>query len=440
MASINLLFLCLLFATTAFSQVTMEKTTMSSKRTAVSSIQVEHKIYFVGGYELSDLVATDKIDIYNTINKTWETPLKLPSARAFVSPAKSGSNIYFAGGFSFDGCVGLYSMETHNYDWTAGCGPTVRSAKQLSIHNEILTVLGSFSADFYDINNKTWSHSELLTTRMQSLSHGVLFVHEDLIFGIGGVNQTTLDLYSDAWIFNSTTMKLLTFNNVTTLSQTNANFNFAVASDTVAVWLADRCLLHRLGTSNWFEIMLSDIIYATTLGHETFIVKSDGFMIYDWTSNTSNTTYDSDGIFNVFTVSDQIVLIKNDSLAIYDGSWTYVAAPSIQLIAPSFGQYILYDGGQFYKYDPAAKSVTMLVSVRFAAIVSIVAVDSTTFTAFAHDGNRVVFEEYSVTSSVIQPVMIGQFAIGRDVIDPFTGVVWINISDSAWFKPAFPVT
>ncbi len=414
----------------------MQKTAMSSKRTAVSSIQVEHNIYFVGGFEYHDLIATDKIDVYNTINKTWEKPLKLPSARAFVSPVKSVSNVYFAGGVTNENCTKLYSTETHNYEWTEGCGPTVRSAIQVSIHNEILTVLGNFSADFYDINNKTWSHSEQLTTWMQGLSNGVLFVHEDLIVGIGGINQTTLDLYSGAWLFNSTTMKLSKFDNATTLSHSNVNFNFTVASDTVSVWLADRCLLHRLGTSDWTEIMLSDIIYTATLGYETFIVKSDGFTIFDWTSNTSNTTYDSDGIFNAFSVSDQIVLIKNDRLAVYDGSWTYVEVPTIQLVAPSFGQYILYDGGQFYKYNPATKSVTTQTSPRFGSILSIVAIDSTTFTAFAPSGFRIIFENDIATSyAVVQPAIIGQFAIGRDVFDLTMGVVWINITDNVWLEP-----
>lgn len=420
----------------ALGQLKIEKTFMSSKRIAASSIQADQKIYFVGGYEYSDLIATDKIDVYNTANKTWEKPLKLPSPRAYVSPVKSGSTIYFAGGFTQENCTKLYSPETHNYEWTTGCGSTVLSAKQLSVHNDILTVLGNFSADFYDMKNNNWTHSEELTSWMQRVSMGVLFVHEDIIVGIGGLNHSTLDPYSGAWVFNSTTKKLSTFNDVTTLSKTNLDFNFTLTSDTISVWLEDRYLLHRIGSSEWLEVMDNDIIYVATLDHETFIVKSSGFGVYDWNNHASNMTVDSRQIYNVFTVSNQIVLCKNDSLAIYDGTWTYVPMDlPIQRAAPSFGQYILYDGVLFFYYNPATKTVTALTG-GFLQIGSIVAIDSTTFTAFTSSGAyRVLFENGIATRYGVEyPAMDGQFAIGRDVIDPKSGNVWANVTDTISLK------
>lgn len=83
----HVILLCFLFITATLAQVTVDRTYTSSRRTSVSSIQVDNKIYFVGGHEYNDLIATDKIEVFNTIDNSWEKPLNLPVARGFVNPA-----------------------------------------------------------------------------------------------------------------------------------------------------------------------------------------------------------------------------------------------------------------------------------------------------------------------------------------------------------------
>jgi predicted Ser/Thr protein kinase len=424
---------CYLYIAAVYSQVTIEKTRLSSPRTAVSSIQSENKIYFVGGFEYHDDIATNKIEIFNTINNTWEEPIKLPTTgRGFVSPAKSGPNLYFVGGVAYENCTKIYSSETHSYEWI-GCGPTLRTTKQLSFHNNVLTALGSFSADFYNTLTHTWNNSAVLTSWMQNLYSEISFVHEDLVVGVGGVNRTTLDLFHGAWIFNSSTNEISVFDAIV-INDTSVDFNFTVMHNTVAVWSADWCLLHRLGSSEWFEEKINGIKSVLTLGYETFIITSGGFTVFDWTSGASNTTTNTDQILHAFSVSDQIVLITSDRMAIYDGNWSYLTVPKMYIIAPYFGQYILMDGLNFHVYNPATKSTTQQTGA-FLSVVSIVAVDSTTFTAFTKGGDRIIFEDGTATNyGAYEPIFVGQFAIGRDIIDLNNLRVWINMTDTVAYN------
>ncbi len=412
-------------------------TYISTHRSAMSSLQVDDKIYFVGGYEMHDMIPSKQIDVFDTSSKSLVQTLLLPEARGFVSPARIHPRLYFIAGRTSKNCPSFWNPTTLNYETTPTCGSTVRTPVQLSIHNSKLTVLGSFSADFYDIGTSTWSNSTKLTDHMQQLAGGNTIVHEDLIISVGGFNITSKEQYHGAWIFNSTSYDLQLFNNVTTWNTSTSaqTRDFRVAYNTVVIWLADRAFVHRLGTSNWLELPTTSPFEAVSFADVTFVVDHSGFWQIDWQNSTSE-RIQVDGLLSAFGVNDQFVILKAGETLVYDGTWTSTSnqLAAVTSTTPYFNRQLIYNGNTIYYYDSTAKTVTSVLTSS-ATITAVLAIDDATFVVVRNttivwivylppEASSSISSQVSFTTTPSPDLTV----VGRNIINLAQGYVWVNLT------------
>ena len=411
-----------------FGDLITGRAKLSSKRDSVGGIQVGDKYYFVGGYEMNDLISSNKIDIYNTISNEWETPILLDEPRGFISTAVVGENIYFIGGTTYSDCVVLYNTSTHNYE-QIGCGPTIRTPTQISNHNSTITVLGSFSADFYDVTNKNWYHSEKLTAWMQDIANGITVIHENLIIGVGGVNVTTLERFYDAWIYDTNTNEFTIFKDITTINTLNPSFGFTVAHNKLVIFTSDRYISHQLGTNDWRENFMGGIYQAVILPNHLFLFNSTGFTFYDWSTREANWSTNTNVQMLVF--ENQIVLMSSGIFNIFDGTqWTYLSSSTaIGISSRWINKYVLYSSDiNLRLYDSQSKDITTLPLV-LSNIRSIIPFDNDTLVIFNYNQDAIIYTVSNDTLSMVTSTgVFGDMLIGRDIISFVNSKIWVNLS------------
>jgi hypothetical protein len=432
------LLLCLISAT--YGELLVNATRMPFSRTAMSSIQVENRIYFVGGFEMHDEIASNKIEVFDINTKKFIQQLELPAARGFVSPAVIHPNLYFVGGRSTYNCPLLWDATTHNYisvSTPPNCGSTVRTPLQVSMHNSKLTVLGRFSADFYLVDTSTWYYSEKLTSWMQNLAGGVTIVHEDLIVGVSGFNISSKQQYKGAWIFNSTPEELQTFNNVTTVDAAVQSRNFSVASGTIAIWTSDRFFVHHLGTSMWHETLANDIMDVISLPDTTFVVDKNGYWQFSW-QNNSVERIPIENVLSAFGVIEQFVLLRTNEALVYDGTWTSITTTitSVKSVTLWFDSFLIWTGPSVLFYKSTNRTI-LDSSLTLTGIVAVRAFDEQTFLYFQQSG-QIIVNTFSSNGNIVSNTIDWQkppgqlvAVIGRDIVDFEGNRVLINLTTGA---------
>jgi hypothetical protein len=350
-----ILFVLILYCNGSFSDLIAKRAYLSSKRDAVGGIRVDDRFYFAGGFEYNDYVATDIVDVYNITSGEWEEPLRLSQPRGFISSAVIGDNVYFIGGITqFSNCSLIYNTTLHNYE-QIGCGPAVVNSIQVSTHNSIVTFLGSFSADFFNIASKEWYYIHALTSRMQEISNGITVTHENLIIGIGGVNTTTLERLFDAWIFDIQTSETIVFSNVTTLNELSPVFKFSTGLGKIVFFTSDRYFVHQFGTTQWHERPMANIFLSAALSDVVLLVNSTGVIVYDPSAGDEKWTAET--VDNIFPFETQVAFGKRDSILVYEtGVWTEISLGGPIILAERwFDKQVFYLEGELLRLSTIHK-------------------------------------------------------------------------------------
>jgi hypothetical protein len=405
----------------------LKREQLSSRRDAVGGIRAGDRFYFAGGFEYNDNVATDIIDVYNIKSGEWEEPLRLEEPRGFIASAVIGENIYFVGGAKRINCSMLYNTTLHSYE-QIGCGPTVGTVIRVSRFNSIVTFLGSFSADFFNIASKEWYYIHELTSRMQEISNGITVTHENLIIGIGGINTTTLERLFDAWIFDTQTNETIVFSNVTTLNELSPVFKFSTGHGKIVIFTSDRYFVHQFGTTEWRESHMENATQAVILSDVIFIINASGFIIYD--PSTRVETWTNQIISGVYAFENQVVLNTGVALRVYEvGVWTEILFAQPNLLAVRwFDNYLFQQDGYLLRlYNSQTKTVTQLTPILFN-VYSMFAVNETIVAIFTTRGE---FLTYDLETDSLSPSralnMRGDFIIGSDIISLPYQAVLINL-------------
>jgi hypothetical protein len=445
-----ILFVLILYFNGSFSDLIAKRAYLSSKRDAVGGIRVDDRFYFAGGFEYNDYVATDIVDVYNITSGEWEEPLRLEEPRGFISTAVIGDNVYFIGGTRQLNCTALYDTTLHMY-LHIGCGPTVRKPVQVANHNSMVTALGSFSADFYDVVSGTWSYFPNLTTWMQSTVSGITLVHENLIISIGGVNSTTLDPIYDGWIFDITTEELTVYKNVITVKLIlPLSINYEVANGKLVIMhsngQSDRIIVYQFGTNEWREKFISLPQRAAILPDVIFVFSASGYNVYNWTSNEATWTewFTTEPNTHILTFDNQVVLVKGEQLRIYQaGQWTErIISASVTMTARWNDKYILYAHAANLRIYFSTTMTVQTMAPTLSDVSSIVPFDTNRVVFFFTDKYASIYSYSTDVLSARQPInMLGGVRVGTDIIEFSSRSVWINLVDKltvANFNLALP--
>ncbi len=433
MRSYLLILLVLLFCFDGvLCSLVAKRANLSSKRDAVGGIRAGDRFYFPGGFESHDYLPTSIVDIYNITSGEWEEPIYLSEPRGFVSTAVIGDNIYFVGGTRILNCALLYNMTLSVYE-RIGCGPTVRTPIQVSNHDSTVTVLGYFSADFFSTNTSEWYHYPNLTSWMQNIVGGITVVHENLVIGLGGVNVTTSAPLHDAWIFDTSTQEFTIFEDATVMDIVNYQFNFVVAHGRIVIYTNTTWFSHQFGTTEWLENSILAANRVAILPDVLFIFNGFGYFIYNW-ANGDLTWSDWKVLVEtdrVFVFENQIVLVINNTLQIYEGGvWTVRSNAGVSAVAARWEDKYIFASPDF--------KIRIYFSSTKNFIVSTANLGSSVDTIIPFDANRVVFFMTNLSAityyydsdrlgnfTVVS--MKGQARIGTDIIDFDSLRVWVNL-------------
>ena len=164
---------------------------------------VGDEIWIIGGFAGNHPgVATEKVQIYNTLTNTWRYGVDLPSPRASGASVKNGDNIHYFGGLLPDRLTDVgdhYVLDLNNEQagWTTAA-PLPDPRNHLSaanINGLIYAIGGQFGhdnvvvdqkfLDVYDPNTNIWSRLANLPSERSHFEPGTL-VYDNKIIIVGG--------------------------------------------------------------------------------------------------------------------------------------------------------------------------------------------------------------------------------------------------------------
>lgn len=151
--------------------------TMSSKwimpvpLSNTGSAAIDSKIDVVGGYNSATTTASNSLQIFDTVSKTWSVGAKLPQALLQVAAASVNGKLYVFGGSTlFSTSNTTYIYDPANNTWSSGTPKTTPAAyatATVAPGGTKVTVAGGFSCDFfgceqniaevYDTVTDTWT-------------------------------------------------------------------------------------------------------------------------------------------------------------------------------------------------------------------------------------------------------------------------------------------
>ena len=287
MSTIYLVFVQLLLLVQFINaDVAFNITRISSPRDGFSLIEAGSNLFFVGGFEFHDNMATDKIEVFDLENRAWSRTLRLPSPRAYVTPVVLEPHIYFVGGFYYSNPPFVYNLTAQQFLPNSEQGPTVLSPVSIDVHESTLTVIGRYSVDFLDLDTNTWRYNEDLTRVMMDLVQNVVFSYEDIIVVIGGTNITIGESTFSAWIFNRTSDQLQEVKNALTTPGPFLNVKFTVKNRVLSVWTSGFVFLHRMDSPDWYQFpfQTDNILNIGSTSSMTYLFDSSGYFYFDWNS------------------------------------------------------------------------------------------------------------------------------------------------------------
>lgn len=206
-----------------------EKKSMPTIRAGASASVVNGKIYVIGGYydEGSNRKRSNKVEVYDPSNDTWEVVASIPTERSWATSAVVGDEIYVFGGGQNANTAGtsskaIASVECYNTltdTWTtkpnmpyptAGLTSAVINGKvYLFGGNDYKTSTSSIYE--YDPTNDFWAYKSSIT----GIGSMGTSVYNDKVFLLGGAKNVTKDLSALVEVYDPITNSLSSFNNLT---------------------------------------------------------------------------------------------------------------------------------------------------------------------------------------------------------------------------------
>jgi hypothetical protein len=351
---------------------------LSSPRTSFTSVEAGGKIYFAGGLENGDRTSA-AIDVFDIATQTWNSTLTLPSPRAFITPAVIPPNLYFVGGWDNEFDVNPYLYDSGNL--TALQKPHIKNPTQMIIHNTTLFVLGSYEAKFLDLTDtgSGWSSRDSLSHILQRISGAIMFGHENLIFVVGGVNVSSRQNVSDAWIYDteSSTMTRHTIPSDPIGYIAPSEYSYSVTNDVMAVWTnTGKCIIYNMNTSTWFAVSARKPIDIISVPGYTYIISLSGYSTIDWTSPSPDLLFKtvSPAVLHTISYEDQVALLLTQldgvTSMLCTNNDTLVNSPVAPLVSditltldwPSHGSIFVTSSG-FYVFKDCSVTFTALQQI-----------------------------------------------------------------------------
>jgi len=180
------------------------KASIPTARTGIASAVVDGKIYVFGGM-VCDLDgsawASEKTEVYDPENNTWQTRTDMPTARNNPSAIAVGGKIYVIGGLdvSYSNLATVDEYDPLSNIWTPKTPmPTARSQHSCNVIGGKIYVIGGEDSSYngldtveqYDPTTNTWMSKAAMTTARRGLTAGVI---NDRIYAVGGSDEEQLD-------------------------------------------------------------------------------------------------------------------------------------------------------------------------------------------------------------------------------------------------------
>jgi predicted Ser/Thr protein kinase len=273
------LLIAIIMVQCSLSQVAFKNIQLTTPRKGIASAVVNSSVYFIGGLNNNDNVATPLIEIYNSYSDTWDA-MTLTSPRGFITPIISEPNIYLIGGYDWINIPYIYSPSDRDFlQLTNSSGPTVRNPTQISIFDSVLVVAGDYSVDFLDINTMIWSYNETLTQLMNQNPGAHVIVAENVIIVIEPTRSTS------AWIYDIQTTKIIQHNNVVDGGSTDI-VRFEGSNGVVFLIFNDKCLLYNVAKNEWRTWNTTNIRFVAHAGGYSYVL-GDYLFSDNWNNSLS---------------------------------------------------------------------------------------------------------------------------------------------------------
>jgi hypothetical protein len=341
---------------------------LSSKRAFFSTAHAKEKIFFIGGFEYNDFIASKTIDVYNLASGSWEPSVNLTTARGRISSTVLGPRIYMAGGQAYTNEPCQFSWQNRTFLYFTS-GPTVRRPVRLALHNNTLTAIGYFSVDFMDTNTKIWTHNEKLTSVMSTLFDTITVAHNNFVIVIGGTIVTNQQPSLSAWVVDTPTSNPIELKNITTLPVSTKQFIgswFDEAHEAVVIQFSNQCLVFHADSQTWLqrETLNNNSVSSVSYQNSTIVFFSDGYWTIDW--HLMNDTWTShDQITFAFSIADQFVFGNAEQMSIVTTESTLtqpiqLGTPALSIAASSSSYIIVNSSGAFFSYNSDMKQLVLL--------------------------------------------------------------------------------
>ena len=179
--------------------------TLSQTRHGVAVASAGNKILFAGGLS-PNLVATNRVDIYDIATQTWTTA-QLSVGRRWMASVATGNKVFFAGGTSDPSggnplnIVDIYDVATNTWS-TASLSLPGYLMVAAAVGNKVFFAGGigtgarSNIVDIYNLQTNSWSTIALPSAR--SGGHSAVTLNNKLYIAGGYGNSGTIDIYDDA--------------------------------------------------------------------------------------------------------------------------------------------------------------------------------------------------------------------------------------------------
>jgi hypothetical protein len=396
-----------------------KKIQLSSKRAFFSTIQVEDRIFFIGGFERNDFIASKTIDVFNLTSEVWEPPLNLTTPRGWISPAVFGSRIYMIAGVSYTSIPVILDFGTRTFPTVGSTSsPTVRRPLRISLHNTTLTVIGYFSVDFMETTNNQWTHNEELTNIMSQHFDTTTIALRNFVFVMGGSSAATQQPSTSIWVINSTLSSPIEFQNVFPSSTTDfVSSWFDEVHSAAVIHFTNRCFVYHVSNQTWRQReTANNTISSVSFLNSTMVFFSDGYWTINWHS-MSETWTPLNQISFAFTIADQLVYCSSNQVSIVTSTTNTTQSinfgtPSLEIAMSSSVHILVNSTGAIFMYYSSTKQLVLRVDVPTFTPLKIFRVNDTLVHIIGFNSTRNVI----ISVNTQQVVLYSQIGFLPDVM------------------------